>query len=141
MTPCLNAFFVLTRILGVAGLALVLVAFWQRSRFEKYLLARWSKICRHPRRRFWLWVTGGAALFSLQPFFFERCTGFHLPVGIHILTALCVFAMFVGAMWLTVFTMPRYHARNPAGSLRLGFILLAVAGILFLAGLYMDLLR
>ncbi len=137
----MNAFMTLTRVLGIAGFAFVLVGFWQRRRLEKYLLARASKPCPNPRRRFWMWVAIGVILFSLQPFIFERCTGFHLPAIVHVLTAVTLFAMFVGLMAIMLFVMPKYHARNPQGSIRLSFILLGVAGILFLAGLYMDLVR
>lgn len=49
--------------------------------------------------------------------------------------------MFVGLMAIMLFVMPKYQARNPQGSLRLSFILLGLAGILFLAGLCIDLLR
>jgi hypothetical protein len=77
----------------------------------------------------------------LQPFFFERCTGFHLPLIEHVLTSLIIFAMFVGLMAVTLFVMPKYHARNPQGSLRLSLILIGVSGVLFLAALYLDLIR
>src|SRR6266498_1039289 len=130
MTPCVNAFLTITRVLGVAGLAFVVLGFWHRRRLEKFLRARWAKACPNPRKRFWLWVTGGAVLFSLQPFFFERCTGLHLSILVHVVTELSVFAMFVAAMWLIVFVLPRFHTRNPAGSLRLSYILLAIAGVL-----------
>jgi hypothetical protein len=63
------------------------------------------------------------------------------PIIIHILTELTVFVMFVGLMAVMLFVMPKYQARNPQGSLRLSFILLGLAGILFLAGLCIDLLR
>jgi hypothetical protein len=139
MTPCVNAFMTLTRVLGIAGFALVLVSFWQRRRFEKYLRARKASV--NPRKSFWMWVAVGAISFSLQPFFFESCTGFHLPAVVHVLTAVALFAMFIGPMAIMFFVMPKYDARNPPGSIRLSFILLGVAGILFLVGLYFDFLR
>src|SRR2546421_84219 len=117
MTPCVNAFLNITRVLGIAGVAFVVLGFWQRHRLEKFLRARWSKACPNPRKRFWLWLAGGAVLFSLQPFFVERCTGLHLSILVHLVTQLSVFAMFVGSMWLIAFVMPRFHARNPEGSL------------------------
>jgi hypothetical protein len=48
MTPCMNAFMTLTRVLSIAGFAFVLVGFWQRHRLEKYLLSRASKRCPNP---------------------------------------------------------------------------------------------
>jgi hypothetical protein len=137
----MNAFMTLTRVLGIAGFALVLVGFWQRRRFEKYLLARASKACLNPRRSFWMWVAVGAIFFSLQPFFFESCTGFHLRAIVHVLTAVTLFPVFIGLMLIMFFVLPKYHARNPQGSIRLSFILLGVAGILFFIGLYIDLVR
>jgi len=137
----MNAFTTLTRVLSIAGFAFVALGFWQRRRFEKYLVAHASKRYSNPRRRFWIWVAIGAILFSVQPFFFEGCTGFHIPAIVHVLTGATLFAMFVGFMALGLFVMPKYDARNPEGSIRLSFILLGVAGILFLAGLYIDLVR
>jgi hypothetical protein len=95
----------------------------------------------NPRRSFWMWVAVGAIFYSLQPFFFESCTGLHLPAFIHFLTSVTLFAMFIGLMAVMFFVIPKYRARNPQGSLRLGFILIGVAGILCLAALYFDFLR
>ncbi len=141
MTPCMDAVMMGTRVLCIASLVVVLVALWERRRLEEFLLARASKPIPNPWKRFWTWAAVGAIIFSAESFFVERYTGVHFPLILHILTSLLVFALFVALMALAFFVMPRHHARNPRGALRLGLILIAVAGILSVVALYVDLRR
>ena len=135
MTPCVQTILVVTRILCIVGLLLVILAFIQRDRLEKFLLARANKPMVHPKRRFWIFVAAGAMVFISQALFVERCTGFHLPLMLRLVVGFVAFALFVGLTAFEFFVSPRQFARDPQRAVRRGFVLLGLAGIFFIAAL------
>jgi len=77
-------------------------------------------------------------LLTLLPYFFESCTGFHLPLTIRVVTSLVMFIMFAAWCALGYFVILPKYLVDPRSSVRVGFVLIAVAGVFFVVALSMD---
>src|SRR5947209_8233016 len=124
MTPCMHALDTMGPVLSIVGLLFVVVVFWQRERFKRFVLARAGRPA-FTRKQFWISVAVGALVFSLLPSFFQSCTGFHLAGGV--VMSFGSFVVFTALLALIYFVLEKHRARHPEGSVRLGFFFVAVA--------------
>ena len=136
MTPCMNALDHVARVLCIAGLAFVLVVFWQHKRVRAFALTRAGRA--PSRKQFWISAVVAAAALLAFPYFVESCTGFHFPTRARLIATVTMFILFTVWCVFGYFVLLRPRARDPQRSVRRGFVLIAVGGVCFLAALALD---
>jgi len=137
MTPCMNALDTIRRVICIVGLLFVACVFWQRERVKKFALARAGKRM-FTRKRFWILIAASAVVFSMLPTFFQSCTGLHLSATRSMIMSLEGFVACAALFSLMYFVVEKHRARHPKPSVRVGFVLVAIAGIFFVLALWFD---
>jgi len=133
----MNALDTIGRVICIVGLLFVAGVFWQRERFKKFALARAGKPT-FTRTHFWISIVASAVVFSMLPTFFQSCTGFHLSARRSMIMSLEGFVACVALFAVMYFVIEKHRARHAKPSVRVGFVLVAIAGTFFVLALWLD---
>jgi uncharacterized membrane protein YwzB len=133
----MNALDTIGRVICIVGLLFVVAVFWQRERFKKFALARAGKPT-FMRTHFCISIVASVVVFSMLPTFFQSCTGFHLSARRSMIMSLGGFVACVALFCLMYFVIEKHRAQHPKPSVRVGFVLVAIAGIFFVVALWFD---